>query len=87
MNNVLTVMEVVDSLNTENKTPSDVKITLHGHLRTTEIGGLRLNKIIKFLADMPITITIISLHHVKVLIFQIRPLPLTLGIHDLNKKI
>ena len=32
MKNVLTVMEVVESGNTENKIPSNVKKTLHGNI-------------------------------------------------------
>ena len=46
MKKVLTVMEVVESWNTENKTPSNVKITLHGEKVMTEIGEVRIRYII-----------------------------------------
>ena len=38
-------MEVVESWNTENKTPSNVKITLHGNMRTPEERRLKGKKI------------------------------------------
>ena len=46
--NVLTVIEVVESWNTENKPPSNVKITLRGYMGTTDIGGLRILKVFHY---------------------------------------
>ena len=42
MKNILIVMEVMESWNAENKTPSNMKITLHGHMGTKEIGVKRI---------------------------------------------